>query len=246
NDERICAERAVLKLAEGCDTAKGLAQEYAGVWRLDGNGNDATGTNDGALLPVGTPPSAIIDRYGNSNTALNFSGANYAYVAGSNLLNNNAGTVCVWLKADVLDANSRYVVSSSDEASTVRFIGLLRIGPTPNPVATIYQYNNDVPDLVTGSTVLATGRWYHICTMSNGSTYKIYVNGTQETLSISGGANNGDWLSDTTARDNFAIGAVRRSSGVSNYFDGTIDEVRIWDRALSPEEIKKIYDESKP
>ncbi|HXK31646.1 MAG TPA: LamG-like jellyroll fold domain-containing protein [Candidatus Paceibacterota bacterium] len=38
---------------------------------------------------------------------------------------------------------------------------------------------------------------------------------------------------------NVAIGAS--SVGLNNFFDGSIDDVRIYNRALSPEEVKRLY-----
>lgn len=71
--------------------------------------------------------------------------------------------------------------------------------------------------------------WYHVVGTYNGTHIKTYLNGQFGDSSESFFS-----LSDRT--DNLRVGG--RSDGWSNaYFDGTIDEVRIWNRCLTDQEI---------
>ena len=169
--------------------------------------------------------------------ALSFDGA-YDYVDGISPFTHSQGTFCAWIKPNYV-SSVQYVGSSSDEASNSYYFGFLRIDSTGKPSIIVYNDGNPY-NLILGSTVLQTGKWYHICTLSTGSEYKIYVNGREETLTVSTGSNDGAWLDKVQNRDNTVIGALKRSS-ISNFFNGTIDEVRIYNRALSPSEIKYLY-----
>ena len=76
--------------------------------------------------------------------------------------------------------------------------------------------------------------WNHVAVTYNGSTAKIYLNGSEV-----GSGTFSDTISTTT---NARIGAI--SYTTSGYFDGLIDEVALWDTALSASTISKIA--SKP
>ena len=73
------------------------------------------------------------------------------------------------------------------------------------------------------------GNWHHMIATRTGATYKIYVDNTE--LSFSTGA----WAVGSNNR----IG-VGRSTPV--YFNGKIDEVAIWNAALSSDAVQEIYD----
>jgi hypothetical protein len=102
----------------------------------------------------------------------------------------------------------------------------------------VAQCNNDQWDWLTGSTTFSENTWYHVAVVSNGTSYKLYVNGQEEGLTITGGANSGDWLGDTDKRDNITIGVFKRAA-LDDFFNGIIDEVRLYKRALSANEIKQ-------
>jgi hypothetical protein len=102
----------------------------------------------------------------------------------------------------------------------------------------VTQCNNDQWDWLTGSATLSENTWYHVAVVSNGTSYKLYVDGQEEGLTVTGGANSGDWLDDTDQRDNITIGVLKRAA-LDDFFNGIIDEVRIYKRALSANEIKQ-------
>ena len=75
----------------------------------------------------------------------------------------------------------------------------------------------------------ANNTWYHILVTRSGSNFIYYVNGVQKATTSSN--------LDIRTTENLTIG----SKGASKYFNGSIDEVRIYNRALSAEEIKELY-----
>ncbi|MDX2344333.1 MAG: hypothetical protein QNL26_10815, partial [Acidimicrobiia bacterium] len=100
-----------------------------------------------------------------------------------------------------------------------------------------------------GRTSLENGKWYHIAGVYDGKERRIYINGKLDAVEPAGGTiGNG--------RD-FVIGAesiktekrVFRANGKVKYkvaepFGGVIDEVKVWNRALSHEEIAKAAKEN--
>jgi hypothetical protein len=76
----------------------------------------------------------------------------------------------------------------------------------------------------------------------------LYIDGSVATSTTPQGSNTGQWVGDiyniNPAFVAFSdIGAARRNSsaGSSNYFQGNIDEVAVWDSALSAAQINNIY-----
>ncbi|HEY4714989.1 MAG TPA: LamG-like jellyroll fold domain-containing protein, partial [Candidatus Paceibacterota bacterium] len=62
-----------------------------------------------------------------------------------------------------------------------------------------------------------------------------------QTLTLVGGTlDNSKWWDDLVTPD-FYIGARLTSGALSAFFNGTIDDVRIYNRALSATEIKQLY-----
>jgi hypothetical protein len=79
------------------------------------------------------------------------------------------------------------------------------------------------------------GKWHHVVCVRNGSSgAQIWVDGVDQTLTtvFSGYAMN---LNSTSSH--FTIG----SGGSTNYFNGGIDEVAVWDKALNSTEIIQLY-----
>ena len=87
-------------------------------------------------------------------------------------------------------------------------------------------------EVVTGSQPISLGIWYHIVAVYNGTDTKVYINGT---LSSSGTASANTFYPsgglDLLGWSVYPIGAT-----------ATMDEVAIWNRSLSAEEIASLYD----
>ncbi len=82
------------------------------------------------------------------------------------------------------------------------------------------------------SLTFTTGEWQHICITRESNLTKVYRNGTVGT----GTANN---------TGTFAPDRVGAKIGNSTFFDGLIDEVAIWDTALSASDVTSIYNNGK-
>ena len=81
-------------------------------------------------------------------------------------------------------------------------------------------------ELVTSTGILNSSQWYHIAAVKNGGSRKLYVNGIE--YNISGSA-----LNVSANSDPLRIG----SDYSGRFFDGRIDEVRIWNVAREQDDI---------
>ena len=78
--------------------------------------------------------------------------------------------------------------------------------------------------------------WHYYAMTVNSSDFIFYIDGVE----VNGTSNNqaGDYV---TSIDYVHIGRDRWKGKNKGFFNGTIDDVRIYDRALSAEEIERLY-----
>lgn len=205
-----------------------------GNWLFQNNANDSSGNNNDGVV---TNATLTANRLDVSNYAYDFNGTSAYITCGTDeITTDTKGAIEIWFKIDTLATS--YLVSSSDEATNQYFCGLRldvsgRIG--------FYQDNGDTADWVeTSSSVIDTSSWHHVIVQSTGTGYEVYHNGVKQALTTQGGSNNGDWFGDTSNRDNFIIGALKRDT-VSDYVDGQIGSVTLYDDVLSLKEIRDNY-----
>ena len=103
--------------------------------------------------------------------------------------------------------------------------------------ATINNAGGGLGTSVTFGTFAHYGEWAHLVVTIDGTTLKGYVNGSQlgsaqtSSESLVAGANP------------FVFGNYGPDTGTSQQFDGTIDQVRIFNKAISASEVTKLYNE---
>jgi len=105
------------------------------------------------------------------------------------------------------------------------------------------QHNNSDVQFAVGSQnyavasypdALTTNTWYHIVGIREENVLNVYVNGVS-------GIPDSETFGEISP-DNFKIGAIHCCGQViQSFFDGTIDDVKIFNKALSMEEIKQLY-----
>ena len=88
--------------------------------------------------------------------------------------------------------------------------------------------------------------WHHLAAIITNQGAEIYVDGNRETIVASGGvANARGFFSDVQNIDSFTIGRHACLDPTrTEYFEGYLDEVYVYDRALTPGEIKYMNDEA--
>jgi hypothetical protein len=89
--------------------------------------------------------------------------------------------------------------------------------------------------LIAANDALRSGVWYHIaCVFDLNGTNRLFINGIEpsyQTNTQGGGAIQGN------AGDSITIGGV----GGTLSFNGLIDDARVYNRALTPEEVQRLY-----
>ncbi|MDO8426207.1 MAG: LamG domain-containing protein [Deltaproteobacteria bacterium] len=86
------------------------------------------------------------------------------------------------------------------------------------------------------ATVLLAGVWYHVAAVYNGTDIRLYVNGVLD----SNGANNPKAYTGGIYNSTADFYAGKRTPS-SYYFVGDMDDLAVWNRALSADEIRELY-----
>ncbi|MBU0957999.1 MAG: LamG domain-containing protein, partial [Nanoarchaeota archaeon] len=149
----------------------------------------------------------------------------------SSLRLTSALTVSAWIKYRNSSTLYPGIVDATDE--TVGGSGyLLYLENTTSNYQAKFMLHNNTRYRVESDSELLEGVWYYLVGTFNGSEQLLYVNGIkQSSTNSNAGVNYSSSL--------HLIG--KYDAGGNHYFNGTIDEVRIWNRSLSAEEVAQQY-----
>ncbi|OGF67898.1 hypothetical protein A2433_00615 [Candidatus Giovannonibacteria bacterium RIFOXYC1_FULL_48_8] len=219
----------------------GLTSGLVGYWSFDGP--------DVAGIPsTATTPGTVYDRSGNGNNglywnatgtppaigrigqALEFKGApTRTYVKVSNFcsqISNNAGAISVWIKAAVITTvvnDNHYIFNcGSGHSPSLVIIG----GSTPALRFIKSTSNSNVMSSP------AANRWYYIVATWDTNVQRVYVDSVQT---------DSDAIASISPSGDAAIGTFATIPQNNNYFNGIIDDFRVYNRALTADEIKRLY-----
>jgi hypothetical protein len=206
-----------------------------GFWRFEeGTGttaNDSSGNqNTGTLSGVGWTTGKV-------GTAANFSSdTSNMTVAITPILNTDTHTISFWMRP-IAQGGGHTQVLAYRPPGTERSPGIW-ICPSSQPLGFHWKY--DPGNTGTGcagpsgeNTSFSTSTWYHIAGVKSGSSLIIYVNGV---VSVSKTVAN----PKVAGNASLVIGQTSFNSALL-----AIDEVRIYNRALSADEISAIYGATK-
>ena len=130
---------------------------------------------------------------------------------------NKIYTICCWCKNLNTSASSRWVFMLSSGSGTSR--GLWENNSTSYRY---WAYSGSGTNISTSINAI-DGKWHHICFVSNGSNVKLYVDG--------------DYQSETNSAN---IAEMTSNIFQLNATDYNLNDFRIYDHCLSPQEVKQI------
>jgi hypothetical protein len=195
-----------------------------GAWAFD-ESSGTTAADQSGKGNVGTVTSATFVGGGKFNNALSFNGTNsWVTVADSATLDLTTGmTIEGWVRPSTTQ-NWRTAFVKEQPGNLV--YGVYANNGNNRPAAEVYV--GGAARTVQGPTALPALTWSHLAASYDGTTLRLFVNGTQAAqLAVSG--------SILTSNSPVRIGG----NGVwGEYFSGLIDEVRVYNRALTAAEIQ--------
>ncbi|MBW8036632.1 MAG: LamG domain-containing protein, partial [Planctomycetes bacterium] len=204
--------------------------DRVGHWKLDETSgttaaDSSNESNDGTFVssPVWQAPG------------LDFDGTDdYVTIGNEPVLDFGTGdfTICAWISTTV---GGDIFTKGWDGVNGVRYE--FNIGTTIK----MELDDNSNKKRAYGTTTVNDGQWYHVAIVRDGTTLRTYTGGVPEgTLGISAGYN----LAGTSQGSAY-IGVIYNNgdSLYNSFFNGVIDDVRIFDVALSEQDIDDIIAE---
>lgn len=235
-----------LALATGIATTiaqvtNGLVAKYS---FNSGNANDEIGANDG------TVNGAVLtaDRFGNANHAYEFDGIDdFLDLGASSTIKPVEGSVSIWAKMIAISSSGEgYSVNpiflSKNTSNTALYIEgcalYVRTDDSTAHVATT-DFATTNEQYFSASEPITLNAWQHyVITYSNDS-LTLFINGQLENRIYKGFVST---FSDTEP----VYVAQSGSVGNMRYFNGAIDDLRIYNRTLNQQEADSLYNEPNP
>ncbi|MGD8781083.1 MAG: PKD domain-containing protein [Ignavibacteria bacterium] len=188
---------------------------------IDESGNNNSVTVSGALLTA--------DRFNAADNAYIFDGSNdNIKITNSSLLNfTNAVTINFWINIDKLYDREQYTLSHGNWEQR------WKISISNNRIRWTIKTDAGITDL-DSETMITTNNWYNVTALYSGSDIELYINGKLDAFA--------NWSGNLSTTDlDLTIG--QSVPGDNNYnFDGSLDEIRIYDYALPLNQIEQFYD----
>ena len=208
------------------DPASCMSKGLVGYWGFDeGEGSTAYNAADTGTVNDGTITGA---KYvtGKKGGALNFDGNDRIDCGSDDSLDYTEFTTEAWFKISAFSAHGGIVARSRPNS--------IRTHSSDGDLYTYIYHTNDIYSANAWDTNLQLDKWYHVAFMFKKPTISLYIDGV---------------LFDTVAFDYDLMqtfGSVEIGELWGYYFHGQIDEVKIYDRALSAEEVRHHYNRGAP
>ena len=147
-------------------------------------------------------------------------------------------TISFWFKLNNYNSSQPMNVLSSRRSQTGSELGGIEFVIRKDPNNTLQVAGRSVSGGLTleyaiESNTIQTNQWYFATFVQSGSAQSLYVNGSLvgEDLTINMAEQSSFWT----------IGASTHVGEAAREFDGDLDELRFYDRALSPVEVSQLY-----
>ena len=214
-----------------------------GWWAGDGNAKDIAGTNNGTLMG-----GAIANAAGYVGQAFKLDGTNgFVQIPDSPVFHPTNFTIEVWVRYDSLDSppvggsppGQSYIIykhNSRGDGEQEAFNVSKDRNNTSTPGDTFcFEVSSASAELVylESTTLISAGVWYHVVGVRGSNYIQLYVNGQLESQT-----------NVSFPQDYGSQPLLFGTSGISYWdhkFDGLLDEVSLYNRVLSSDEIAALY-----
>ena len=190
-----------------------LSDNIVSYWKLDGNSNDAVASNNGTDTSI-----TYSDANGIINNGAGFGGSSLVSVANDASLSSDEFSFSFWFKFN------------PDRTGVIRFIHKENASPSSYSIFImdtlgIHLTVNGAVSIISNTTSFGT-TFHHCVVVADGTNLNIYVDGESD---------------ETPVAFSSAINTNTGALTFGNSFDGAMDEVGFWSRALTSTEVTALY-----
>jgi len=241
NFTRIASTVSLLSVGLGL-AVNGYSQSFltnglVAYYPFNGNANDASGHGNNGTVYNAT---LTTDRFGSPASAYDFNGTNaYIDIPQNSVLNSLTTnfTLSVWIWQMVAPADGYRIIDKETAGEgdgwsldTSDCSGLAGGGHRVR-----LQTGNDGNSCsVPGTTYYSLMQWHHVVATASGTNGNVYLDGN-----LDGSGDVGNIPLNTL---DVYIGLAHPGRGSGFWFNGRIDDIRIYNRTLSPAEVQQLYD----
>ena len=224
------AAAIVIALVMQSNVMGALLSDISAYWPADGNATDVVGTNNGTLQN-----GASFDT-GKFGQAFDLTGPS-DLVQMSQPIKFTAAedfTISLWVNQAVTPANSGYIF----ETRQGQFSGFSVLTLSDNRIVMGGRADNGFILGGASQGPINNGQWYHVAAVFDrgAAELRLYIDGLLNATSSLAAA------SGFTASDKLFLGAVSSQNDAFN-FNGLVDEVQVYERALTATEIQSLLPE---
>ena len=167
-------------------------------------------------------------------TVLNFDGSNdYVLISNDTALDTDDGnfSLSLWFNATNGSGSTGLIETANSDFSAMKAIRNIQ-----GKIETVARGDNAPSETpLTSPNTYNDGEWHHAVSVYESGVLKLFIDGTnvgEKTVDLGNTNTNDDWFIGQTADD------------ISRHFDGKLDEVSVWKKALSPIEIAALFSKS--
>ena len=220
----ICVMVALLVFASGQTYGESLSDNLIGYWQFDGSGQDASGGGRDLDLVGGVGFAdglfgEALDLHGNANQYAQRPVDDAIYDFGPSDF-----TIQAWVNFNNISGEQALVDKHVEWGGSGWIV-------TKHGVSDWHFFAKPSVILTSSDQTIQTGRWHHVLVRGDGSDFDLFYNGTVVTS-----GSDPDPIADT---DRSLIVGMQPGRGFP--LDGRLDEIAIWNRALTDSEIATLY-----
>jgi hypothetical protein len=221
-----------------------ISNVYSGIWQglvayylFNGNANNAAGSNlNGQTINT----TSCQDRFGNTNAAYSFDGLTSYILTGDPvpIAGNSPRTIAFWFEASAFRTSQ--VIHWGNDAGSLTYSGV-------SILTNGFDLTGSYSDAIFTTSPIASNVWHHACLVFNGNIANAvcYMDGNVVPLTTSYTPSGTSW--NTPSNTLLSIGLDYYSLPVNTNdvwhtpFMGKLDDIRIYNRALSSNDVVQLY-----
>ena len=170
--------------------------------------------------------------------SLVLTGSNFNDTPDSASLRLNQFTVAGWFKTSTNFASDAYVVNKggvgSDSPGQNLNYGIWM--SSTEQIKAGFETSSGADQFVTSPTSYNDNQWHYAVVTNNGANVILYIDGVQVATKATSGAS-----PESTGTKPVRVGANSRVTPATNFFTGEVDEIRIWNTALSASQVSSAF-----
>ena len=212
-----------------------------GWWPFNGNANDESGNGNHGTVNGATLTS---DRFGNANKAYNFDGIDDNIIFNNSpIIKNSKFSISGWIKVNGNPQQSSGALPVINLGyNGYRTTNEIYFGSHQYPPINKLAINTGGARNITSKGELEIGHWKHITLVHQEldylpSSFTFFIDNKKYEID-----NYGSSGTPFPLNNSMAFGVQLSESDIKSFFNGIIDDIAIYNRALSDQEVKQLYE----